>query len=89
MNYTSEKPLSPHPFYFLSFSYQVRAMRASGEKGDIDVVIEDGTYVLGETLIFGLEDSAPVGAVTRYRGSAPLFFNFNCKLIKYVKYEKF
>ena len=67
---------------------QVRAMRASGEQGDIDVVIADGTYVLDETLIFGLEDSAPVGAVTRYLGSAPFFFNFSCKLIKYVKYVK-
>ena len=53
----------------------VRAMRAAGEKGDIDVVIQDGLYVLDETLIFGLEDSAPEGAVTRYRaaeGAAPV-----------------
>ncbi len=47
----------------------VRAMRASGVRGDIDVIIADGTYVLDETLIFGLEDSAPSGAVTRYRAA--------------------
>jgi hypothetical protein len=53
----------------------VRALRASGEQGDVDVVIQDGTYVLDETLIFGLEDSAPKGAVTRYKaaeGAHPL-----------------
>ncbi|MEO0452726.1 MAG: right-handed parallel beta-helix repeat-containing protein [Verrucomicrobiota bacterium] len=44
----------------------VREMRAGGEKGNIDVQLHDGTYTLDETLIFGLEDSAPDGAVTRY-----------------------
>ncbi|MDF7806423.1 hypothetical protein P4E94_03165 [Pontiellaceae bacterium B12219] len=47
----------------------VRALRAAGEKGDIDVVIHDGVYTLDETLVFGLEDSAPKGAVTRYRAA--------------------
>ncbi|WP_411827525.1 right-handed parallel beta-helix repeat-containing protein [Luteolibacter sp. AS25] len=47
----------------------VRGMRADGEKGDIDVVIQAGTYVLAETLVFGLEDSAPEGALTRYRAA--------------------
>ena len=53
----------------------VRALRASGEKGDIDVVIQDGVYTLDQTLVFGPEDSAPEGAVTRYRaaeGASPL-----------------
>ncbi|MDP4644520.1 MAG: right-handed parallel beta-helix repeat-containing protein [Opitutales bacterium] len=45
----------------------VRELRAGGERGDVDVVIADGTYYLDETLILGLEDSAPAGAVTRYR----------------------
>lgn len=45
---------------------EVRKLRAGGERGDIDVVIADGTYYLDETLILGLEDSAPTGAVTRY-----------------------
>lgn len=48
----------------------VRELRAGGERGDIEVVIGAGTYVLDETLIFGLEDSAPAGAVTRYRAAA-------------------
>jgi len=47
----------------------VRTLRAAGEKGDIDVVIESGIYVLDETLILGLKDSAPAGAVTRYRAA--------------------
>lgn len=53
----------------------VRELRASGEKGDIDVVIQDGVYTLDQTLVFGPEDSAPRGAVTRYRaaeGASPL-----------------
>lgn len=53
----------------------VRELRAGGEKGDIDVILKDGVYVLQETLIFGLEDSAPAGSVTRYRaakGASPL-----------------
>ncbi|MDF7799077.1 right-handed parallel beta-helix repeat-containing protein [Pontiellaceae bacterium B1224] len=53
----------------------VRALRTAGEKGDIDVAIRDGVYSLDETLVFGLEDSAPKGAVTRYRaadGASPL-----------------
>lgn len=53
----------------------VRALRAAGEKGDIDVVIQDGVYTLDQTLVFGPEDSAPEGAVTRYRaaeGASPL-----------------
>lgn len=53
----------------------VRALRDSGEKGDIDVIIRDGVYTLDKTLVFGLEDSAPKGAVTRYRaadGARPL-----------------
>jgi len=47
----------------------VRALRASGEKGDVDVIIQDGRYALDETLIFSLKDSAPAGAVTRYRAA--------------------
>ena len=47
----------------------VRALRAAGEKGDIDVVIANGTYALDETLVFGLKDSVPAGAVTRYRAA--------------------
>ncbi|CAA6690019.1 MULTISPECIES: NosD domain-containing protein [unclassified Lentimonas] len=47
----------------------VRELRASGEQGDIDVVIADGTYYLDEPLILGLEDSSPAGAVTRYRAA--------------------
>jgi hypothetical protein len=47
----------------------VRELRAAGEQGDIDVVIADGTYYLDETLVLGLEDSAPEGAVTRYRAA--------------------
>ena len=43
-----------------------RALRAAGQKSDIDVVIANGTYVLEETFILGLADSAPAGAVTRY-----------------------
>lgn len=43
-----------------------RALRAAGQKSDIDVVIANGTYVLEETFILGLTDSAPAGAVTRY-----------------------
>ena len=53
----------------------VRALRAVGEKGDIDVILRDGVYTLDETLIFGLKDSAPKGAVTSYRaaqGASPL-----------------
>jgi hypothetical protein len=53
----------------------VRALRGAGEKGDIDVVIQDGVYTLDQTLVFGPEDSAPEGAVTRYRaaeGASPL-----------------
>lgn len=53
----------------------VRELRAAGEKGNIDVIIRDGIYTLEETLIFGLEDSAPAGAATRYRadeGASPL-----------------
>ncbi len=53
----------------------VRELRAAGEAGNIDVIIRDGVYVLDETLIFGLKDSAPEGAVTRYRaaeGASPL-----------------
>ncbi|CAA6676333.1 MULTISPECIES: right-handed parallel beta-helix repeat-containing protein [unclassified Lentimonas] len=45
----------------------VRELRAGGERGNVDVVIAGGTYTLDATLIFGLEDSAPAGAVTRYR----------------------
>ncbi|CAA6677550.1 MULTISPECIES: right-handed parallel beta-helix repeat-containing protein [unclassified Lentimonas] len=48
----------------------VRELRAAGEQGDIDVIIADGTYYLDETLILGLDDSAPEGAVTRYRAAA-------------------
>ncbi|MGJ8633004.1 MAG: right-handed parallel beta-helix repeat-containing protein [Luteolibacter sp.] len=44
----------------------VRELRVDGEKGDVDVVIENGTYCFDETLIFGLEDSAPEGAKTSY-----------------------
>lgn len=53
----------------------VRQLRAAGETGDVDVVIEDGVYSLDQTLVFGPEDSAPKGAVTRYRaaeGASPL-----------------
>jgi len=53
----------------------VRELRAKGEKGDIDVILSGGTYTLTETLSFGLEDSAPEGAATRYRaadGETPL-----------------
>ncbi|MDF7800834.1 right-handed parallel beta-helix repeat-containing protein [Pontiellaceae bacterium B1224] len=53
----------------------VRALRAGGEKGDVDVILKDGVYTLDETLIFELKDSAPKGAVTRYRaaeGASPL-----------------
>ncbi|MGJ8639207.1 MAG: right-handed parallel beta-helix repeat-containing protein [Opitutaceae bacterium] len=53
----------------------VRELRADGETGDIDVIIREGVYALDETLIFGLDDSAPTGAVTRYRaaeGASPL-----------------
>jgi len=53
----------------------VRALRNAGEKGDINVLIQEGIYTLEKTLIFGLEDSAPEGAVTRYRaaeGAHPL-----------------
>ena len=54
----------------------VRALRNAGERGDIDVVIADGTYYLDETVVFGLEDAAPAGASTRYRaadGASPIF----------------
>ncbi|MDQ8183489.1 right-handed parallel beta-helix repeat-containing protein [Pelagicoccus sp. SDUM812005] len=53
----------------------VRALRSAGEKGDIDVLVHEGSYRLEETLVFGLEDAAPAGAVTRYRaapGARPL-----------------
>jgi hypothetical protein len=33
---------------------------------DITVYLRGGTYVLDETLVFGLEDSAPAGSVIRY-----------------------
>ncbi|MEN8662947.1 MAG: right-handed parallel beta-helix repeat-containing protein [Lentimonas sp.] len=48
----------------------VRELRANGEQGDINVVIQEGVYTLNETLIFDLIDSAPAGAVTRYKGAA-------------------
>lgn len=52
---------------------QVRAMRAGGEVGDINVVIAEGTYVLSETLILGIEDSAPEGATTTYMAADGAF----------------
>ena len=59
----------------------VRALRASGEMGNIDVAIENGTYVLDETLIFGLKDSAPAGAVTRYRATTGVRLDLFCQNI--------
>ena len=53
----------------------VRKLRAGGERGDIDVVLHQGVYALKNPLVFGLQDSAPAGAVTRYRaaqGASPL-----------------
>lgn len=47
----------------------VREMRASREIGNIDVIIQDGIYRLDEILVFGPEDSAPAGAITRYRAA--------------------
>jgi hypothetical protein len=47
----------------------VRELRADGESGDVDVIIQGGLYTLDETLTFGLKDSAPAGAVTRYRAA--------------------
>ncbi len=47
----------------------VRTLRSGGESGNIDVIIQDGIYRLDETLIFGLEDSAPEGSTTRYRAA--------------------
>ncbi|CAA6677799.1 MULTISPECIES: right-handed parallel beta-helix repeat-containing protein [unclassified Lentimonas] len=53
----------------------VRELRSEGERGDIDVIIESGVYALDETLIFDSRDSAPKGAVTRYKaaeGASPV-----------------
>ncbi len=53
----------------------VRVLRAKGEMGDINVIIHDGIFTLDKTLVFGLKDAAPEGAVTRYRaadGAHPL-----------------
>ncbi|MGD7654737.1 MAG: right-handed parallel beta-helix repeat-containing protein [Verrucomicrobiales bacterium] len=53
----------------------VRKLRAAGETGDVDVLLQDGRYALDETLVFGMEDAAPEGAVTRYlaaEGASPL-----------------
>jgi len=54
---------------------EARKLRAGGEKGDIDIIINDGTYVLNKTLILGLEDSAPDGASTTFKaatGASPI-----------------
>lgn len=47
----------------------VRELRAQGEQGNVDVIIESGVYRIDETLIFDLRDSAPDGAVTRYKAA--------------------
>ena len=45
---------------------RVREMRLAGERRNIDVILNDGTYVLEKTFILNLHDSAPEGSVTRY-----------------------
>ena len=48
---------------------KVRELRSAGEKGNIDVVLHDGTYTLQKTLVLNLSDGAPSGAITRYIAS--------------------
>lgn len=45
----------------------IRDLIARGYKGDVNVHIRGGIYRLNKTLIFGLEDSAPVGRSIRYK----------------------
>ena len=45
---------------------KVRELRLAGERRNIDVILNDGTYELEKTFILNLSDSAPEGSVTRY-----------------------
>lgn len=54
----------------------VRELRAKGQNGDVTVMVRGGTYPFAETAVFGLADSAPKGAATRfvaYPGETPVF----------------
>ena len=44
----------------------VRQLRKAGAKRDVLVLIRGGSYQLCETVVFGLEDSAPEGGATIY-----------------------
>ena len=45
---------------------RVRELRLAGERRNIDIILNDGTYELEKTFILNLSDSAPEGSVTRY-----------------------
>ncbi len=54
---------------------RVRELRLAGERRNIDVILNDGTYELEKTFILNLSDSAPEGSVTRYiaaKNSTPI-----------------
>ena len=54
---------------------KVRELRLAGERRNIDVILNDGTYELEKTFILNLSDSAPEGSVTRYiaaKNSTPI-----------------
>lgn len=56
------------PFATLSKARNVvRQVLASGYRGDVDVYLRGGIYRLEETLVFGPEDSAPLGQIIRYQ----------------------
>ena len=54
----------------------VRELRAKGQNGDVTVIVRGGTYPFAETAVFGLADSAPKEAATRFvafPGETPVF----------------
>jgi len=44
----------------------VRGLRKGGKNGDITVILRGGTYRIERTVVFGLQDSAPDDARTRF-----------------------
>ena len=44
----------------------VRALREAGNRQDVTVLLRGGTYPIERTVVFGLQDSAPPGAITRF-----------------------
>src|SRR5688572_22664810 len=45
----------------------IRELKRKGLKKDVEVYLRNGTYYLTETLVLGLEDSAPEGRRITYK----------------------